>query len=1021
MRRLILLGLLAAMVLPAGATKLVTVAQLEQELAADSAAHRADTDVALRLGVLKLTERLTDAGLKRVTAKMVLGPKTALTLRLLADQSLFLEPPASERPAVAPPDATTQQHTLQLARAYVTQALPHLPDFFATRTTYRFDDSPQLLVENGWPVRAGLHPVDVSSREITFRDDHEVVAPEKAAEKTAKVLPGTATVPQQEVGLRTWGEFGPTLAFVLLDTQKGSVSFSHWEQASGAMLAVYRYSVPKTASHYILDYCCLRDQSVGARGGGRGRRGGGGGQLTNQPFPDAKPFHETPAYHGSLSINPANGTVYRVTVEADLNDRGPVAQAAAAIEYGPVAIGGRSYICPVRSLAFSMEQPASDPRPGESPVLVVNETSFTDYHRLGSTIRMVSNAEAAASNAGAPNPGSPASVPPSAAAALPGALPAPAAAQPAGDSAPTAPAETESAEHAPPVPALPPAAAEPASPEIAVTAVYGVPDQPAQSQQDNFLLKAASRMVDVPILAYDKKGHAVKNLTPEDFEVYDDQHRQEILFLSQSGDRAPAAPAGAAPGTTFSNRPGNHAGAATPEGSATVLLLDGSRLSWQDFTHARQDLLKFLGALAPGEAVGVYAMAGSGFRVLQEITADRAALIDSLQKYMPTEQSWAQAQEAWMRNASGSNPTDGNRAQTPGSAADDPQQRTMGREQAHASLTVLAAVARHLSFMPGHKNLVWISSDRAFAGWQRQSPAADANPKYADDFALRTQEAMNDAHVAVYPFDVSRSEGGGFGGGRRRGAEPTESSFDNKAFGAPTPRDMTQNRGSEDAQKEAHPVEAAIQQVADATAGRLIRRSDDLPAALSGIVEDGHATYLLSFSPQGPADGKFHSIAVLPAGKQKGLALRYRTGYLFAREPATLKERFQQAIWRTGNLSEIAITAAASPTNAGANVKIGILAGDLGLRQEDRLWLDKLDVFFIQRDDAGLHALIEGKSLDLRLEPETYRKMQSTGIPVEEAVQLEPGMASLRIVVVDESSGRMGSVTLPASALSAAP
>jgi VWFA-related protein len=1022
MRRLILLGLLAAMVLPAGATKLVTVAQLEQELAADSAAHRSDTDVSLRLGVLKLTERLTDTGLKRMTAKVVLGPKTALTLRLLADQSLFLEPPASELPAVAAPDAATQQHTLQQARAYVTQILPRLPDFFATRTTYRFDDSQQLLVENGWPVRAGLHPVGVSTREITFRDDHEVVAPPKPAEKVSKVMPGAQPAQQEEVGLRTWGEFGPTLAFVLFDTLKGSVTFSHWEQASQGSLAVYRYSVPKAASHYILDYCCIRDQSVGARSGGRGRRGGGGGQLTNQPDPDAKSFHETPAYHGSLSIDPATGAVLRVTVEADLNDRGPVAQAAAAIEYGPVTIGGRTYICPVRSLASSLEQPSSSPRPGESPVLVVNETSFTDYHRLGSTIRMVSNAEAASSNAGAPNPGTPASVPPGSAPAGLGAQPTPAEVQLAGNAPPPAPAEAAPAEPASSAPASmpPPAPAESATPEVTVTAAYGVPDEPGQPQQDSFLLKAASRLVDVPLVAYDKKGHPVKNLTPEDFEVYDNQHRQEVLFLSQSSDQMPSAPASATPGATFSNRPGSRVAAATAEGSATILLLDGSHLSWPDLSHARQDLLKFFGALAPGERVGLYAMAGPGFRVLQEITTDRAALVDSLQKWMPTEQSWSQAQAAEMHNAPGVNPANGNRTETPASSAADPQQHALGREQAHASLVVLAGVARHLSFVPGHKNLVWISSERVFAGWQRQAAAPDASPKFADTFALQAQEAMNDAHVAVYPFDVSRSDSGGFsGGGRRRSGEPTENSLDNAAFGAPTPRDMTQSRGGDDPRKETHPIQAAIQQVTDATGGRVIRRSDDLPAALSGIVEDGHATYLLSFSPQGPADDQFHSIAVLLTGKQKGLVLRYRTGYLFAKEPATLKDRFQQAIWRSRELSEISVTATASPTNDGANIKVGILAGDLGLRQQNGLWLDKVDVFFIQRDDAGLHALIDGQSLNLRLEPSTYQKLQTAGIPVEHGVQWEPGMASLRIVVVDENSGRMGSVTLPASALGA--
>jgi hypothetical protein len=79
--------------------------------------------------------------------------------------------------------------------------------------------------------------------------------------------------------------------------------------------------------------------------------------------------------------------------------------------------------------------------------------------------------------------------------------------------------------------------------------------------------------------------------------------------------------------------------------------------------------------------------------------------------------------------------------------------------------------------------------------------------------------------------------------------------------------------------------------------------------------------------------------------------------------------------------------------------------------------MDKLDVFFIQRDDAGLHAQIEGQTLGLRLGSSTYRQLPSTGIPLEHVIQLKQGVASLRILVVDTNSGRMGSVTIPVSAI----
>jgi hypothetical protein len=213
-----------------------------------------------------------------------------------------------------------------------------------------------------------------------------------------------------------------------------------------------------------------------------------------------------------------------------------------------------------------------------------------------------------------------------------------------------------------------------------------------------------------------------------------------------------------------------------------------------------------------------------------------------------------------------------------------------------------------------------------------------------------------------------------------------------------------------------HPIQWPVRQVAEATGGRAIRRSGDLADALSVIVEDGHATYLLSFSPDLPADGQYHAITVKLSGKQHGLTLHYRTGYLYTKEPATLKERFQQAVWQPVDANELTVAAKVIPMDAGANLKINIAAGGLGLEQQSERWMDKLDVFFIQRDDAGRHAQVEGQTLGLRLKSSTYQQLLSTGIPYEHAVQLKLDAASLRILVVDRNSGRMGSVTIPVSA-----
>jgi hypothetical protein len=61
---------------------------------------------------------------------------------------------------------------------------------------------------------------------------------------------------------------------------------------------------------------------------------------------------------------------------------------------------------------------------------------------------------------------------------------------------------------------------------------------------------------------------------------------------------------------------------------------------------------------------------------------------------------------------------------------------------------------------------------------------------------------------------------------------------------------------------------------------------------------------------------------------------------------------------------------------------------------------------------------VTGQTMRLNLRGETYQRLLREGIPYDQVVEDKPGGAgSVRIVVVDENSGRMGSVTVPAAAV----
>jgi hypothetical protein len=302
-------------------------------------------------------------------------------LRLLADQSFLLEPPAGELPVTSAPDDPTQQRMLAAARTYVAQSLPRVPNFLATRTTNRYDDSPQVIKEGSWPVRSGLHLVDSSSREISIREERE-------SQSLA-----SRSVWQQQVGLVSGGEFGSTLGLILGDTAHGKVTWNHWEQTAQGLAAVFRYEVPKSASHYEV-ISSFQRQSTAETYITPHTNGGGVSTIDTKPSvaaSNASITHINPGYHGSLWLDPATGVVLRVTMEADLKQGAPFKRAALMVQYGAVVIGDNEFTCPVRGLALSTAVVDTQAILGDGPTIWLNETLFTNYHRFASTSRIVAD------------------------------------------------------------------------------------------------------------------------------------------------------------------------------------------------------------------------------------------------------------------------------------------------------------------------------------------------------------------------------------------------------------------------------------------------------------------------------------------------------------------------------------------------------------------------------------------------------------------------------------------------------
>lgn len=758
----------------------VTVDQLNREVV--SSQGKQDTKIADRLSGQELTERLSASKLVAME-KALPGPDSRRALVLIADQAAFLNPPPAEIPNEPVPSFEQQRAIMAKTVEYVSTMVHRLPNLFALRDTIHFEDTPpgmQIGSRSGNMVPAQpLHPVSRSSVTVLYRDGQDFV------QTSGKELAASTAV---TTGLSTFGEFGPILATVLSDLPRGKLAWSHWEQGSARPVAVFSFAVPKAASHYQVRFCCASPHL----------------------------FQQLPGYHGEITIDPQDGTILRLTLLADLGKDDPIRKADLMVEYSPVELGGQKYFCPAKSISVSLAPEFTNDKnarrfgsmngslmvvPDEiladSPLqIMLNEVVFDHYHLFRSEARILTagNSEPAPTSAATPNSLTAPVEPPT---SNPGVQPSPASENPA-PAASAAGVVTAANETAPAVPnnAVPPpiaaAPAVPSTPEISFVSPSDLPLTPAipaaASTPSGFSLRVSTRLVDIGVTAYEKKGQPITDLTRGDLVVSDNGKKQGIRSFSRAcaDTSAPLTSATAQP-ILYSNRletksSEQPAGTCSPESSTTVLL-DATSLGVAHFTRVREQILKFLDRLPASAQVGLYVRDGDGFRVLAEGTASHAALSSALRGWMPNDQELAPARKEAMRNRqladAAQTATDmnymngtigGNAAGTQnvssvweipggGSGAQvDPKMMTEGSERTRQSLIVLGAVAAHMGAIPGHKNLVWLAADNVLADWTDQTAGSSNGPYSLASLAMSTQEALNDARVSLYPLDASQIE-----------------------------------------------------------------------------------------------------------------------------------------------------------------------------------------------------------------------------------------------------------------------
>lgn len=623
MRQFLPLLLLVLAAIPAGAARRATIAQLEQTVNVAIAAHKSDEDTARHIVDLELTERLTAASLDRLLKQLMSRPKAALALQLLADQSAFLDPPPSEFPTTAAPEDADQQRMLHAARTYVAQTLQRLPNFLATRTITRYDDTPRALKKGEWGVRQGMWQVDTSRQEISVNVERESQPPAQSS-----------AVWQGQIGLISGGEFGTTLGMIMTDSVEGKITWSHWEKAGGNPVAVFRYSVPRSASHFqVIGY----REKTDLVGFGSVTRGSAPSRLGVQASDPANTtaVRTKPGYHGEFWVDPATGTVLRITLESDSKEGAPFRRAGILVQYGPVEIGDSSFVCPTRGLAFSEAVPDPNALTSDSPTEWLNVTEFTGYHRFASTTRILAEVPPmqAEKHEAANETPKIASLKPDETAPMTGTTPTPPDSAPSSvpldsplvSSTPLSSAPTTPATVSPP----PPPSTAIVAPATVSSPTVPVAEHADQPSTTGHTIEMNVNRVLVPVVVRDRNGRNVSGLKKEDFTVFDNNKERTISrFLVESRETGETV--------RLDNSGIRQEAQALPDqvlpSRILVFLFDDLHLSFEDLSYARKAASNALGGLDNSDMAAVVSASG---KINSGLTHDPAKLLDALAALRP--------------------------------------------------------------------------------------------------------------------------------------------------------------------------------------------------------------------------------------------------------------------------------------------------------------------------------------------------------------------------------------------------
>jgi len=538
----------------------------------------------------------------------------------------------------------------------------------------------------------------------------------------------------------------------------------------------------------------------------------------------------------------------------------------------------------------------------------------------------------------------------------------------------------------------------------------------AITEEGKVQFRAQTILVQVPVVVTDKSGDHVHGLTRSDFHIFENGKEQKIATFEEIVATSKPLPVAPLPPGEFSNL----ALSDRQPRPVAVIALDTINTPLLDQANARRALIKYLAEnLDSVQVLALMIITSHGVKVVHGLTDDPAQLVQLVKTASPDQPALLGLGPDTQANAVvgdiPNHPTaaDLNRPFAAAAAAlargDTINAQSQQQRAIEQTLNAFLEIAWSLSGVPGRKSLIWATGGFPFAiSSADQVPGGYLAPLYE-----RAMQALDAAQISVYPVDV-------------RGLVATDASAAVIAATAPEFARQVSNRT--DFQRTE--IQTFIE-FADMTGGKAFYNTNDLASSFKSAAEDASSYYLAGYYLD-TLDKKAGWRDLKIKVDKKDAEVRAREGFFVTNitmnpdltRSYDLDFALSSPIDGTGvPLSVKWLGASGAGVKKNTEFLVHLPPGSVsveGTKRQKRVNFDFVAAAYPNDPEAAAHTsntktetspITISRTVTTSVSDTQLVSLLANGIDMKNTLQLASGEYLVRVVIRDNLTGKIGSVT----------